>query len=128
MDSKKNRGQLNGCATDCWHAQPDRSARTNGKRTKDGYGEHREVNDAVENVRGVIDKLKRFLNSGAYLAGDRDHECGRADEDDRVDRRFVARMQTREPTRKQMVPTCDHWQSRAAGYMNAGRRDRADGH
>ncbi len=68
-------------------------------RTKDRYREHYEINDPVENIRRVIHKLKRFLNSGADLARDRDHERGRADEDDRVDRRFVTRMQTREPIR-----------------------------
>jgi hypothetical protein len=43
-------------------------------RAKNRYCEHREVNDAVENVRGVIDQLKRFLNSGADLAGDGDDQ------------------------------------------------------
>ena len=35
---------------------------------KIGIANMREVNDAVKNVRGVIDKLKCFLNSGADLA------------------------------------------------------------
>jgi len=39
---------------------------------KDGYREHREVKQCpLENIGSVIDELKRFLDSGADLAGDR---------------------------------------------------------
>jgi len=52
-------------------------------------------------------------------------KCGRADEDDGINRRFVSRMQSRKPISQQPIPARDHRQSRAAGYVNAGRRDRA---
>ena len=52
------------------YAQPDWSARPNRSRAKDRDREHREINDAVENVRGVIDQLKCFLNARADLARD----------------------------------------------------------
>ncbi len=125
---KKIAGQRDGRATDRRDAQPDRSARTNRTRAKDRYREHREVDDSIENIRRVIDKLKCFLNSRADLARDGNHERDCADEDDRVNGRFVSRMQTREPVRQQSVPSRDHWQSRAAGDVNAGRRNRAHRH
>ena len=59
------------------------------RRSEDRDREHREINDAVENVRGVIDQLKCFLNARADLAGDGNSERKRADENDRVDRCFV---------------------------------------
>src|SRR5439155_1256527 len=59
-------------------------------------------------LRWVADNLERFLNSSADLARDRDEKCGRADEDDRIDRGFVSRLQTREPPWQQSVPSRDH--------------------
>ncbi len=128
IDGEKNRGQRDNSAADRCNAQPDRGARTNRTHAKDRYCEHREVNNTVENIRGVIDELKRFLDSGTDLAGDRDEKCGRADEYDGIDRRFVSRMQTRKPIRQQSIPSRNHRQPRAAGYVNAGRRDRAHSH
>src|SRR5439155_14693922 len=61
IDGEKNRGQRNGSAADCSYAQPDWSARSNRRRSEDRDREQREINDAVENVRGVIDQLKCFL-------------------------------------------------------------------
>src|SRR5882762_7978873 len=121
IDGEKNCGHRDSGATDCRNAQPDRSAGTNRACAKDRYREHYEIDDAVENIRGVIDELKRFLNPGADLAGDGDHQCDCADKNDRVNWRFVSRMQAREPTREQVVPARDHWETRAASYVNAGR-------
>src|SRR5436305_2707822 len=104
INGEKNRGQRHYSAADGCYAQPDRSAGTNRARAKDRYCKHREVNDSVENIRGVIDELKRFLNSGADLAGDCDEQRGRANEDNLIDWRFVSRMQTRKPTREQVIP------------------------
>src|SRR5256885_1294447 len=100
--------------------QPDWSTRPDRGRTKDRDREHHKVNDPVENVGRVIDELKRFLNSGADLAGNGNDERSRADENDRVNRRLVTRVQTREPIRQQMIPTGNHRQSRAAGHVDAG--------
>ena len=108
VDGEKNRGQRDDRATDRRDAQPDRSARTNCTRAKDRYREHREVDDSVENIRRVIDKLKCFLNSGADLARDGNHKRDCADKDDRVNGRLVSRMQTREPVWQQSVPSRDH--------------------
>ena len=109
VDGEKNSGQRDGSTADRRNAQPDRGTRTNRTRAKNRYCEHREVNNAVENVRGVIDELKCFLDSGTDLAGDRDEKCGRADEDDRINRCFVSRMQTRKPIRQQSIPARNHW-------------------
>ena len=109
INGEKNRGQRYGGAADRCNPQPDRSAGTNCSRAKDRYCKHREVNDAVENIRGVIDELKCFLNSSAYLARDGDHQRDCADKNDRVNRRFISRMQAREPTREQVIPARDHW-------------------
>src|SRR5437868_10369808 len=62
IKGEKNCGQRDGSAADRSDAQPDRSAGTNRACAEDRYCKHGEVNDAVENIRGVIDELKRFLN------------------------------------------------------------------
>ena len=51
-----------------------------------------------------------------------------ANEDDRVDRRFVSWVQPREPYWQQPVPTGDHRQARTSGEMNAGGGDGAHCH
>jgi len=94
INSEENRGQRNECTANSRYAQPDWSARPNRSRSEDRDREHREINDAVENVRGVIDQLKCFLNARADLARDGNSERKRTDENDRVDRRFELRMQT----------------------------------
>ena len=50
-------------------------------------------------------------------------ERRRADEEDRVDRRLVARVQAREPRRQQAVPPGHHRQPRVAGEHHARLRD-----
>lgn len=100
VDREKERGQGNNRAGDRRDTQPHRRAGTNRAGAKDRNYEHHEVNDAVKNIGGVVDQLKRFLDSGPDLAGNRDHKRGRADEDDRIDRGFVSRVQAREPARQ----------------------------
>ena len=82
IDCEEDRGYRDGSAADRSNAQPYRSTRTNRARAKDRDCEQHEVNNAVENIRGVIDKLKRFLDSSADLAGDRDEKGGCSDEND----------------------------------------------
>src|SRR6266567_1184427 len=84
IDRKENRRQCDDSATNGRNPQPDRGAGTNCARTKDRDYEHHEVDNAVKNIRGIIDELKCFLDAGADLARDRDDERGRADEDDRI--------------------------------------------
>ena len=92
INREKNRGQRNERAANRRNPQPDWSTRPDRGRAKDRDREHHKVNDPVENVGGVVHQLKRFLNSGADLAGNGNDQRSRADEDDRVDRRFVSRM------------------------------------
>src|SRR5260370_35880041 len=73
-DSEKNRGQRDSSAADRCNAQPDRSFGTKRTSTKNGYCEHREVNDPVENIRRVIHKWKSFLNAAAVLAHDGEYQ------------------------------------------------------
>src|SRR4029077_644222 len=108
VDGEKNRGERDSSAADRRDAQPDRSFGTKRTSTKNGYCEHREVNDSVKNIRRVIDKLKRFLNAGADLARDGDYQRDRTYKNNRVNRCLIARMQTREPVWQQLIPSRDH--------------------
>ena len=89
---KKNREQRDTGATNRGDSQPDRRTGPNRAGAKDRNREHHEVNDPVKNIGGVVHQLKRFLNTGADLTRDRNHERGRADENDRIDGRFVSRV------------------------------------
>ena len=48
--------------------------RTADAPAKIGIANRTEVDNSVENIGCVVDELKRFLNSGANLAGNRDDQ------------------------------------------------------
>src|SRR5205085_4010200 len=75
---EKNREQAGYHSGAGGDAQPERRAISQGRGAKERDGEHREIREAVEHVRGVVDELKRFLHSGADLTGEADHQpqCG----------------------------------------------------
>ncbi len=104
IDGEKNRGERNDGAADRSNAQPNR-IRANSDRSDKRDREHHEVYDSVENISGVINQLKRFLDARSDLARYCDHEGECSDEDDRVYRSLVTRMQTTKTTRGAIGPS-----------------------
>src|SRR5207253_10938864 len=99
---------------------PHRRARTTRVGAENWNDDQEEVDDTVEIIGCIIDELKRFLHSGANLAGNSDDQRDDADKKNRVDWRFVFWMQPREPDRQQPIPARNHGQARGAREMNAG--------
>src|SRR6266705_6945738 len=63
INREENRAERNSRATDGSEAQPGRFT-ANSHGAEYWQREHREVNDAVKDVGGVVDELKRFLDAG----------------------------------------------------------------
>ena len=56
-------------------------------KCNDGNREHHEVRQAIEDARGVLEQLKRFLLADARDSGRAERQSHEPDEENRVDRR-----------------------------------------
>ena len=56
-----------------------------------------EISRRIENSARVVEQLKRFLRADTSQTQQAQHQRHRADEQDRIDRSFVLRMQTCKP-------------------------------
>ena len=90
IDGEEDRQQGHSKAAERGDSQPKSCTLSHSARARNRYGEQNKINDSVENVGGVVHELKCLLDSRSDLARDRDYERDGANEENRVDRRFVS--------------------------------------